>query len=302
MPLEAGTTIADLNPSNPAHSDPLSQADAHARLIKACIVNTFHAINGVVDITDEQLNELAAGALSFADGAALTPSLRFLSEPTLGFYRASAKHIGIAGRIDGNGAVRCGAVEMFLVAPSSFGTSSTPGTTYEWLELNGAVYPVADYPDLGPKIIAQFGTTFGGNGSTTFGLPNMYDTGRFPRSRSASLALGTTHANQNKSHSHTASTGAAGAHNHGTHVTDPGHQHQLHTAATNAASAGGPTIPTASFDPGNSTYCGITDTAFTGISVSLDAVGDHSHTVTVNVDGGTEARPEDIVFIFAVKS
>lgn len=73
--------------------------------------------------------------------------------------------------------------------------------TADVLECNGAAYKRASLPDL----FAKIGTTFGSTDSTDFKVPNAYDTGRFLRSRSASLAVGTSQANQNKAHTHTGS-------------------------------------------------------------------------------------------------
>lgn len=38
-----------------------------------------------------------------------------------------------------------------------------------WLECDGTTYNIADYPDLSTYL----GTTYGGNGTTTFGVPNI---------------------------------------------------------------------------------------------------------------------------------
>lgn len=58
-----------------------------------------------------------------------------------------------------------------------------------YLICNGVVYNISDYPILGPKL----GSTYGGNGTTTFGVPDLR--GRVP------VGVGTA-------------TGAAGATNH----------------------------------------------------------------------------------------
>ena len=44
-----------------------------------------------------------------------------------------------------------------------------------WLVCDGTVYNIADYPDLATHIASQFGSTnfFGGNGTTTFGVPDL---------------------------------------------------------------------------------------------------------------------------------
>src|ERR1043166_4639338 len=93
------------------------------------------------------------------------------------------------------------------------GTSAPPGT----FECDGSAISRARYPDLFSKI----GTTWGaGDGSTTFNLPNLKDTGRFRRSRSSSAAVGTYQSNQVVSHIHSvaasgsATTDAGGGHSH----------------------------------------------------------------------------------------
>lgn len=56
MPLETGTTIADLVSTNPAATDGLGQADDHIRLIKAVLKATFPNFTGVLDATDAALD------------------------------------------------------------------------------------------------------------------------------------------------------------------------------------------------------------------------------------------------------
>jgi hypothetical protein len=48
MPLEAATYINQLVATNPVHTDPLSAADSHMRLIKQVLQNTFPQISGAV--------------------------------------------------------------------------------------------------------------------------------------------------------------------------------------------------------------------------------------------------------------
>lgn len=60
MALETGTFVTDLNVSNPTHTDGLNQADAHMRLIKTTLQNTFPGMNAPVLASPGQLN--AAGA------------------------------------------------------------------------------------------------------------------------------------------------------------------------------------------------------------------------------------------------
>lgn len=66
------------------------------------------------------------------------------------------------------------------------------------LECTNALKKRADFVDL----FSAIGTKFGSTDSTDFKLPPGYDTGRYLRSRTASLASGTIQANQNKTHTH----------------------------------------------------------------------------------------------------
>ena len=56
-----------------------------------------------------------------------------------------------------------------------------------WLECNGATLPISQYPEL----YAAIGTTYGGDGVTTFALPNLAtDNGLFIRSTSTERTVG----------------------------------------------------------------------------------------------------------------
>lgn len=58
MSLETGTYISDLVPANPAGTDQINEADDHIRLIKSTLKNTFPNVNGAVDATPAQINQL----------------------------------------------------------------------------------------------------------------------------------------------------------------------------------------------------------------------------------------------------
>lgn len=57
MGLESGTYVSDLNVANPLGSDAKSDGDAHLRLIKTVLKNTFPNLTGAVDATQGELNE-----------------------------------------------------------------------------------------------------------------------------------------------------------------------------------------------------------------------------------------------------
>jgi len=67
---------------------------------------------------------------------------------------------------------------------------------------NGASLLNTDYPDL----YAKYGTTFGSVDGSHFTLPLLTDTGRFLRSSTGSVAVGTYQSNQNLSHTHSGAT------------------------------------------------------------------------------------------------
>jgi hypothetical protein len=321
MPLETATHISDLVTTNPAHSDQLSQADSHMRLLKSVLKTDFPGITGPVTATQAQLNQLASGSVGFADGTSGSPSVFFNAETGNGFYRPGTGQMKATKRLLGNGTIPVGSLHSFPKDPGSslLARGATATGTEEYIELDGSVYNISTFPDLG----AFYGSTFGGNGTTTFGVPNWKDTGRFPRHRTNSVVVGTSQSNQNLAHNHTASssssssisgiitTTTAGFHNHGGSTGT--HSHGL----SNIPGSGSTSLQ--SFTVGPTSYCigtnggGVTQTDNATASISSD--GDHSHTVnlasggvstststTVNSSGGTEARPEAFVVIFCAKT
>lgn len=79
-----------------------------------------------------------------------------------------------------------------------------PGLVWSanWLLCQGQILIIADYPDLW----AHLSTTYGGDGITTFGLPDLR--GEFVRGvdngrgKDPGRTLGSNQANQNKAHTH----------------------------------------------------------------------------------------------------
>lgn len=58
MTVETATYIDDLNDSNPASGDNLSEGDNHIRLLKTVLQNTFSGITGEVTATQAELNDV----------------------------------------------------------------------------------------------------------------------------------------------------------------------------------------------------------------------------------------------------
>lgn len=175
-----------------------------------------------------------------------------------------------------------------------------PGT----LQCSGQSLLRTDYPDL----FATIGTTYGSADALHFTLPNLTDTGRFLRSSSGSLSVGTSQASQNLSHTHAQATGtisgvtdSQGAHNHTATVNDPGHVHAI-ALIGNVGNLGFPAAGTSSVEPDASTR-----SAVTGMSVTIASSGAHTHNVsgsaaiTLNTQGGTEARPEALAVVVSIR-
>lgn len=296
MPLETATTVSDLVTSNPAASDPMANADDHLRLIKATLKATF-GHTGALTNSDNQLVPAA--------GTSTKPAYAFAAEPTLGLYRSAAGVMSVAGgSLSPKHVLPAGSVHMFLKEPASLG-KVTADTGKDFLELNGATYNRADYPDLADFINGV------GVGST-FTLPDMYSTGRFPRSRTAAVVALTTQANTVGPHTHpdVTPTTAAETQEHvhtfsGTTGNDsPDHTHSSLSYMGGAGNAGGA--------PGGFPG-GLTDVTtgastrhthvFSGTTSGRSAT--HNHTVTVSTPantGTTETRPEAIAFVYCVKT
>lgn len=182
MPLETATYISELNASNPAHSDPINQDDAHMRLVKSTIKATFPNFAGAaVTATEAELSTLASGVTKLADAGA---------------YFATDTDTGIASEGDGvlgiivNGDERLivtegeisGANNAQFIGPGItpiggsiiWWSDTLPDSTYAgvWHWLNGQELSRATYPVL----FNIFGTTYGvGDGSTTFNVPDLRD-------------------------------------------------------------------------------------------------------------------------------
>jgi microcystin-dependent protein len=194
-----------------------------------------------------------------------------------------------------------------------FGTAVPAGT----LPCNGSAISRASYPDL----FAKIGTTWGaGDGVTMFNLPNLQDTGRFRRSSTVSLAVGTYQGNQNLAHVHTGqATGTTDATNidHTHNVAgNTGTESATHTHSTpqifsqgQAASNAGANF-TAINNNGAVTVTGTESQSHTHamnfVSGAMNQSNPHGHAFTSTVfttaaTGGSEARPEAAVVLTCIR-
>ena len=135
-------------------------------------------------------------------------------------------------------------------------------TVAPWKLCDGSILNIADWPNL----YAEIGSAYGGNGLTTFGLPDLRNRSRFmldTNQGGLSNRITTAVSNINGQ-----AIGAAGGnqamqqHTHAATVTDPGHFHNV-----TAGGGAGPTVlAPISGGPIGASYN--TNSAATGISVS----------------------------------
>ncbi|WP_445217745.1 hypothetical protein ACKWRH_38145 [Bradyrhizobium sp. Pa8] len=270
------------------------------RLIKATLKNTL-AHTGALTNT--------SGQLIPADGTSTKPAYSFGSEPTLGLQRTAAGVMSVVGgTLKGTRTV--GEVAMFLKEPPSLGKTTTD-TGKDWLELNGATYNVTDYPAL---------ATFLGVSSGIFTLDDMYTSGRFPRSRTATTAARTAQADTVGPHTHPDVTPTTAAetqeHTHtfsgttGAMNANAAHTHSIGSGANLLQAGGGNPGITGSAALGVTQISAVTNATnidhghtFSGTTAGRSA--SHNHTVTVSTPantGTTETRPVALSFVFAVKT
>lgn len=125
----------------------------------------------------------------FSDGAAV----RFVNLGQLGEYKDVAANVG------------------FAVAAAWIGAC----TIKPWLNCDGTTYNISSFPQLG----ALLGNTFGGDGVSTFAVPDLRNRVRLS---AGSLISGTISASGGET-THLLTTGEMPVHAHG--VTDPTHTH-----------------------------------------------------------------------------
>lgn len=181
---------------------------------------------------------------------------------------------------------------------------------------DGSAIKRAKAPDLYAAIALTFGP---GNGSDDFPLPDLKTAGRFPRSSTGSVAVGTVQADTVGPHNHTASgttsgavslsIAADGAWTPSISISDPGHSHQqqnsvqknFNSAAGTSSLWGGGIVNT------------LTSSDATGISAFSSAAPTHTHagssasysgslSITVaNNTGTTETRPVSISLLACIR-
>ncbi|MEL0621510.1 hypothetical protein V6238_00245 [Marinomonas arenicola] len=130
--------------------------------------------------------------------------------------------------------------------------------------------------DQASKDKGHFGT---GDGSTTFTIPDHRGVGSRGFDDGAGLdsapTLGRYQGDNNKSHSHSASSNTTGNHNHTFSITT-----QYHSGGSTPDSGGA---------------------AGSKSTVTTSTAGNHSHIITVDADGSTEATMKNVSFLYCIR-
>lgn len=273
MPLETATYTSDLNPSNPAASDPLSNADDHMRLIKATIKNTFPNITGQITATQAQINALATGVSSYATGgfyAGTTSGLLVTtSAPTdltmvAGGQLAATFHqdlstdfrgpVRVQGSLTINGAGNAlNAAGIVPIGGMIMWLSDDLPTWGSWCWANGGTL---SRTGNGALLYAEWSRNSGnplrygaGDGSTTFnvidmtevvpvGKSSMGGAGSSGRLNSIASGVKTVLGSAMGSDTNTISVAQLPPHGHTATSTDAGHTHSIQLYANNGVAGG----------------------------------------------------------------
>lgn len=298
MPLETGTYLPDLNPSNPASTDGLGAGDDHLRFIKSTLKNTFPNFTDVaLASTQTQLDAAVAvtagtSVSTIPLGTAALPGLSVTGDTNTGIYSPGADQLSIsvggvqAVAVNADTSVNfagpvaaAGALAVAGAYSGGTGQIIPSGMPLPWLTdtaptgylfLNGQAISRTTFAGL----FSIFSTGFGaGDGTTTFNLPDFRDvtlvgkttmggtTARGLISHLTITALGAVVGEEQ----HTLTLNETATHSHTATVTDTGHTHAIigvgGAVANGNQGGGGGNIAGAVINP-------VTTSSLTGISVT----------------------------------
>jgi microcystin-dependent protein len=307
--LETFNYLDSLVPANPTVSDGVVNGDDHIRGMKLALKNTFPNISGAITATQADLSAVAGGASVLNDAGAL------FKTSGDGFKNTLAGDIDVfIGGTTGATFQRTGGANFFKVygniqtvgggSITTNGLTSTAeikgpgitpiGATVMWWDdtlpsdglwawANGQIITNANI--VCPVLLARWGNRFGGNGTTTMGLPNLCEVvpvGRSQMGGSSPQGLLSSISDGAKAvlnglfgvDTVTLSTTQIPAHSHPNSLSDPGHSHSgVIVGANTYSSPGGATVVVQSVTFGTSSAVG------TGITISnANAGGGGSHT------------------------
>lgn len=236
--------------------------------------------------------------LVYCDGTNVTPATLPFNPINGNIFTAGSASIGgglavagsasIGGNLDVAGSVTVsGSPIMPTGAMLEYGGAAAPSG---WLLCNGSAVSRTTYAAL----FAVLGTAYGaGDGSTTFNVPNKVDR--------VGVGAGSSYARGANGGAATATTSAAGSHNHtgstgGTAITAaqmPSHTHTGTTDAVGDHTHGLTQILQGQTD-GSTGFQGGGYFANIGYAGGTNAAGAHSHTFTTNSTGGDQAHSHSI--------
>lgn len=227
------------------------------------------------DLRYEQITDAETTYLALAGGT-MTGALTLDGDPITDNQAANKKYVD--DEIDSIPA----AVDLTPAGTIMFSARTTAPPGY--LHANGAAVSRTDFADL----FAAIGTNYGsGDGSTTFNLPNLQN--QFLRGQgSLTGAVGTTQSSQNLYHRHNTNTSTTtGLIGSMTYISE--------TWWGSGVTSG--VFTKVSGSPAGGTPREGVDTSNTG-GVSFNA--NHAH--TIDGDGGTEARPQNMALLPCIKT
>lgn len=294
MPLESATYISDLQPNNPAVTDPTSQGDDHIRLIKSALKTSFGSftgspvtaseaeLNSAIDAVNtdgvSKLSDTGAFFKTDSDTGVTNPATNTVALEVGGLEALRAnpdKSIACQGAlstvsgISGPGAIPVGGMIMW---PSN----TLPDDSWAWA--NGDTYLRSN-----TALWAALGTTYGtGDGTTTANLPDMRarvpigrDTmgGSTYSGRVPQFAVGTLAETFGEAQ-HAMTTSEMPEHNHAADVSDGGHNHAVHwTNNLKLGNGGDSRVAMQSISTAGTDGAGATNTSNSNITVSIRNFG-----------------------------
>ena len=304
--------------ANVAHST-LAGSDLHEpKGIGSAAASTVYIANGAGSGSWGAVSTLLSFTGMIADFATPVAPTGWLECDGSTISRTTYSDLFTANTIQGNGTRTSGSAIITSLSSTTHmragyyigGTGIPNGTTISSVDSATQITMSANATSSGTSttIVSPWAL---GDGSTTFTLPNVTTAGRFRRSRTSSVHMGTSQADQNQAHTHTFTTSSDGAHSHTITITDPGHRHSAGINSTSADQESpdgrypAVTNPSAQKVYRNSANANFaTDfigTNTTGITASSNSTGSHTHTGTTASSGGTEARPLSLVVLTCIK-
>ena len=193
---------------------------------------------------------------------------------------------------DGSGNLSFAALPQ-AVPTGSVHMMATTTAPSGYLKCNGAAVSRTTYADL----FAIIGTTHGaGDGSSTFNVPDLR--GEFVRGWDDSRGVdsgrgfGSSQGDQNKQHNHSASSSSS--------ISPSSHNHVFpgDDQFANANGVGGWSNRTS----GSFNYDAKSQSGNGKVYLTSDATLSVSTSVTVNNDGGSEARPRNVAMMYVIKT